>query len=203
MKNLLAVLALTFVCFSVSAQIRVAPKVGLNLANRSFEVDGLKGRENAIVSFHAGVIAEYYLTDFLSLEPGVLFSQKGHREEVYDGGNYYEDKYQINYLEIPLNLKFNFGNFYINAGPYYALAVSGKRKINGGKADLFIGNGANDDVQKSDLGMNLGVGVNISRTQIGVNYGFGLKNINPEGNTSGDKSKNSVFNVSLAIFIND
>lgn len=69
------------------------------------------------------------------------------------------------YLEVPIDALYNINGFYIGAGPYAAVALSGKYKseltitstgqTESEDRDVKIGGNNEDDFKRSDLGINL------------------------------------------------
>jgi opacity protein-like surface antigen len=211
MKKYFLTIALVAMAVSVSAQIKLDGIVGLNLANQT-ESNGSKSISgDSKIGLKLGVIGDYSLNDYFSLQAGLVFSQKGVKEsesDTYSGQTYeYESKTTLNYLQIPINAA---GRYKINddilvfglAGPYLAFALSGKAKYtesSGGQSrseSESIKFGSSDDKMNGfDYGLTLGAGVEYKLFSLRLEYDLGLGNLY---NGSGDESlKNRNFGISV------
>lgn len=154
MKKLFLMAVMTLFVIGVSAQSpRWGVKAGLNMANLGGDIS-----PDARIGFHAGVTAEFGLTEMISLQPEALVSLKG-----CDGVDPY-------YLEVPINVKFNFplnaDKVYLAVGPYVAYGISGSN-------NYF-------DANKSlDYGIGIGAGYDWGEKWVfSLGYQMGLANIN-------------------------
>src|SRR5690242_10651190 len=133
----------------------IIPKVGLSLATTTasgVQEDGVTNTVGAQPGFTLG--AGYNISigtlgkSIFSLQPELTFVQKGFsaesKGEFYDGEAIYEfsadQNFKINYLEIPVLAKLEFGSdkarFFAYAGPSLGLALGGKMK-----AEVTYGDG--------------------------------------------------------------
>lgn len=222
MKNLtkiFLVVMLVLISSQLSAQIKFGLKAGLNGNNisKNLEPDG----DNEIYtskmyySYHFGASVEIGFSDALSLQSGLMYTTKGWavdldevlKEDIADGlsiDGYY--RFMFNYLEVPFNMAYKFGNIQVYAGPYVSLMLNGKMKYDvtmeedGESFDesdeikyvpVFgeVKDGDIDDedmaVYGLDYGLNAGVGYRIGQILITAGYSFSLGNIVPayEGDT--------------------
>jgi hypothetical protein len=96
---------------------------------------------------------EYKLSGRMSIQPELAFSQKGFE---YVGGI---GKTQLNYVELPLLLKFAFGQQDVKLnllfGPSLGYAVSGANTFLGEKVKIDF---ADEDIKRFDIGMQAGLG---------------------------------------------
>lgn len=119
------------------------------------------------------------------LRTGADFISKGYEINGFD-----DSRTTLNYIQIPveadytisLNERFALIPF---AGLYYAVGVSGKRKVNGKKTDIFSNEGG---FSRHDAGLSCGVDATFHRFVIGVNYHIGLVNIDKTDTMYGDNS---------------
>lgn len=142
-------------------------KAGVNIANEKYS-GAYATDTKAIVLFHGGVFVTWMFTEKLGLQPEVLFSMQGSKEDGYD--------YKIitNYVNIPVLLRYNITDmFSVHAGPQFGVLLSANEDYGNGKqsvkeyykgSDIGIAFGAEAD----DLPLNLGVG---------VRYILGLSNV--------------------------
>jgi len=130
--------------------------------------------------------------DRFSLQPEVLFHQKGYTSKYEDSEE--SDSYTttLNYLEVPVMARLNFGKFYAAAGTYVGFGIGGKYKgsnsylgytahhegkVNFGKEpDNYAG--SDTYIKTPDFGVQIGAGVKVSVFTIDLRYGLGLTDIN-------------------------
>lgn len=213
MKNIVKISAAFLLVFGLSttsnAQVsdtspQFGVKGGVNFSNiYNEEVDD----NNVLTSFNAGVFAEFPVSEFISIQPELLYSRKG-AELVYDNIVSGTAKFKLNYIEAPVLLKFNLGeNFNIHAGPYFAYLIDAKvtNESDSGNFD-FEENYDNDDFNKFDVGLAAGVGVNFEGFGVGVRYNYGLSTVGKERSVAGQtytlpdgKNSNLSLYVTLAL----
>jgi len=214
MKNFtktLIIIFVTLISYGTSAQT-FGVKGGLNLANiLAKDEDGTVSEGySAKLGLHLGVFAELPVTDMLVFEPGLFFSDKGFKidEELF--GYNLKVKANLNYVDIPLNLKAYFDvadniKVYGALGPYLGVGISGKYKSTvsvGGtdetdEEDVEWGNDEDEDeLKRFDFGLTFGTGVEFNGILVGLSYDVGLANISTyqEFDT---KIKNRVFKLSV------
>ncbi|TAH01858.1 MAG: PorT family protein [Sphingobacteriales bacterium] len=229
MKKIYTLLALALVSGSVMAQsndgVKFGVRAGVNLASFALsgsEYDSPEGKlekdnQKSTTSFSFGGYVEIPVSEKFSVQPGLNLSGKGgkveYSENVLGGNLTITGKASTMYIELPVNAVFNFGGFYVGAGPYVGYAIAGRTKSEtkfngvivpegsqperdikfGSKKDTEMVKG--DDYKPLDFGLNGLVGYKLeSGLNFGVNYGFGLANLDPEGN-SNSKASNRVFSV--------
>jgi hypothetical protein len=180
-------------------------KGGFNMSNLIDRGDDVNDN-NVLYGFNAGVYATLPISDFVAIQPEVLFTTKG-AELEYDGafgsGN---SKFKLNYIEVPLLVRVNITkNFNIHAGGYASYLVSSK--VTGDGTFEFDEEIDTDDLNKFDAGIAAGVGVDFSPVSIGVRYNYGLTTIGKERTTLGTTYtfpdvRNSNLTVYLAYKLN-
>lgn len=223
MKRLVLYLAAgAFTIGAAKAQrIQIGPEIGINFSNIRFDYENAESDDfKSIPGLKIGGVVDIGFNRMVSFQPGLYYSMKGAREKYSysaGGGNriLVDNKWRINYLEIPMNLQFKFGRpgrarFFAGAGPYIGFAIGGSlseyrsiRNNNGTvvvvrdeKYPLEIGNRADsDDVKGTDAGLNINLGV-IGRRGLFLrgNFGLGLANIVPGGDYY-DNAKNIGFSL--------
>ncbi|MTK53940.1 porin family protein [Paludibacter sp.] len=178
---------------AINAQVRIGPKVGMNISNMTLSSSGINMSMSTLVGFQVGVVAEIPVaTDFV-IQPGLLYSSKGTKIDMA-GVNSNE---RLDYLELPVNAMYKIelagpAKLILFAGPYLGYGVGGKDSMTGEKIKFT---GANKDFKALDLGLNFGPGVEIGSLQVTLQYGFSLTNISPESSVT---AKNKVFSIALA-----
>ncbi len=164
---------------------------------------------NVLTSFNAGLYATFPLTDFIAIQPEVLYSRKG-AEMVYD--NAFASgaaKFKLNYIEVPLLLKVNVAkNFSVHAGPYFAYLIDAQISNESDSGDYdFEDNFDNEDFNKFDAGLAVGVGLDLDKVGVGLRYNYGLSTVGKERTVVGQTytvpdAKNSNLSLYLTVQLN-
>ena len=224
--NKIMLCALIFSLFTLVAHAQKSSAIlkgGVNLANVSVSNDGGVDDAKNLTSFHVGIIADLELTSFLAIQPGLLFTGKGTKMQSgdEDDANFYRATTNPYYVEIPVNLVLKTPTgptrFFVGAGPYVAIGVAGKNKVEGS----VLGNSfsseekiewSNDDpttvdfeegagfgiLKTFDYGLNGTIGIEASKLVLSANYGLGLAKIQSgSGSGDDDKNKHRVLSFSL------
>lgn len=194
--------------------------------------NSLKGNYSHLSGSHAGLIFGYRLDKTVSLQTGFQFQQKGysfsdssfvnHRYSVYHNvaGRKVDSQVTLDYLTIPLNLSFSFGNkfaFYFDFGMYADLLLNARctgtvtNEYFGGSSYRHERQTLNDAVEgyykSADFGVSTGLGFLFPVTEkikfdMGLHYARGLKNIleKPDFVNNDDFTGDLSFkNASLAV----
>ncbi len=216
-RNLIAIAAVSFGSLvsgsavaqeqQTTAESGLSPKfgikAGLNLAN--LYVDEVKD-ENFKAGFNAGVYAKLPVTRGFSIQPELLYSNKG-AKLTYDlpnilGGDG-EYRFNLHYVELPVMAVINVvKNFNIHAGPYVSyLAGANITRLDDDNNVNDISDLKADNFNRIDYGLAGGLGFDFQNLTVGARYNYGLREIGESG-FSGEvtrNSKNSVINVYLGI----
>lgn len=183
MKKLILSLGLLMsVATAASAQeIRFGVKAGANYSSvTADETDGIESK----IGLQAGLLANFALSDLISIQPEVLYSQKGLQSEADS-----DDKLKLNYIDVPLLVKVNAGGLFFEGGPQVGFLAGAK--ITDGNEDRDI----KDLYNTVDFGYVAGLGYQLeSGPMIGLRYNGGISNIN-EGDANPNKIRNSVFQL--------
>lgn len=173
-----------------------------NLYNSGDDVDD----NNILYGFNAGVYATLPISDFIAIQPEVLFTTKGAELEYNNALVSGNAKFKLNYIEVPLLVRVNITkNFNVHAGGYASYLVSSKVKGNG---DFdFDQDIDTNDLNKFDAGLSAGVGVDFSPLSIGVRYNYGLTTVGKERTVAGTTytfpdAKNSNLSIYLSYKLN-
>lgn len=169
-------------------------KGGVNLSN--LYVDDIDD-ENVKVGYHVGIYHDAPITDFLSIQPVLLFTSKG-AELYYDGflGGSGKYRYNLNYLEVPVLVKLKLAGFNVHGGPYAAFLVGANiTDVDDDGNIQSVESLDRDDFNQLDFGFSLGTGFDFTGGTIGARYDFGLSEIENSdfaGQATGN-AKNSAF----------
>lgn len=166
-----------------------------------------------------GAVVNIGLSDRFSIQPELLYSQKGHKVRSYfiedDDLEDMRAKLRMNYLEVPVLAKLSFGNkklqFFLTAGPSVGYWVSGRSEwayagLEENKAYVFrkdYKHGLKEN--RLDVGANVGFGVayplGTGKLNLDVRYGLGLSDISKYEDDRPDhitKDGHRTFGVSVA-----
>lgn len=180
MKTQIITIVLFFTTvFLVSAQDRAAKqsnsgiKGGYNLSAVSFDGEGETGQRH---SFHIGLYSESFLSDAISLQPELLYSQQGY--EIRNSNSKFTQK--LNYINLPIMLKaYPSTNFFLEAGPQIGLAISHKEEFDG----TFFDSSQEFNPNSFDWGINFGGGFKTKTgVSLGARYHLGLGDIYEDDN---------------------
>lgn len=174
MKKITLIAFLLFTTQLLCAQsVKFGIKAGLN---RSF-IDGgpLPTGVEGIprYGFHVGVFKIYELNKW-SIMPSLLYSVKGYKVSVTPpatppGVNSITGTRTFNYLELPVNLLYNFkinsGKIFVGAGPYlaYMLAANGHNTMTAGGTQTYTETKFNNgEYKRFDVGANFVTGITLN-----------------------------------------
>lgn len=162
--------------------------------------------ENILYGFNAGVYATLPVSDFIAIQPEILFTTKGAELEYNNAFASGATKFKLNYIEVPLLVRVNVTkNFNIHAGGYASYLVSSK--VSGDGDFNFDEDIDTDDLNKFDAGLSAGVGVDFNPISIGLRYNYGLTTIGKERTVAGTTytvpdAKNSNLTLYLSYKLN-
>jgi len=225
-KRLSCFLVISFICFHSMAQSgSVWLKGGVNFANVSYNSSGEVDDANMLTSFHVGIMGDISIAKILGIQTGLLFTGKGSKIQSGTPSDltYYKATTNPMYIELPVNLVFRLPlevaqtNFFVGAGPYIAMGVAGKRKIEGKYGGLSYSSKeniqfSNDDpttfnndegaglgvMRRFDYGLNATAGFELRNVLLSVNYGYGLAKLQSGSNSSADNNnKHRVLGLSI------
>ncbi|KAA6311838.1 hypothetical protein EZS27_037115 [termite gut metagenome] len=185
LKTLFAGCFCFFTVFVSNAQteVKFGVKAGFNTSKISGTKDlfkglnGITGRSSYVVSkyvprFHNGVVSQIGFSEHFFLQPELLYSFQGYREEgVIDMGTYrssVDQDYDFHYLQLPIyaGYKVNTSQYIsilFGAGPYFAYAFSG--------SDNTFGDGS---LKRFDFGLTAMGGIQYKKLQFTIGYDLGL-----------------------------
>ena len=129
----------------------------------------------------------------LYFETGLYYTEKGGKNSSY--------RCNLDYLEVPLVLKYSFSpsyNFAIQpyAGGYLACGVGGKVKDRYDSTTSYSAFGDRGDFQRFDGGLKIGCGISYDVLYAELSYEYGLSNIR---NNSYDDVHNSALMLNVGL----
>ncbi|MBB4803087.1 hypothetical protein HNP37_003162 [Flavobacterium nitrogenifigens] len=173
-----------------------------NLVNSGDDPDD----NNILYGFNAGVYATLPISDFVAIQPEILFTTKGAELEYNNAFATGDAKFRLNYIEVPLLVRVNVTkNFNIHAGGYASYLVSSK--VTGSGDFDFNQDIDTDDLAKFDAGVSAGLGVDFNPISIGLRYNYGLTTVGKERTVAGTTytfpdAKNSNLTLYLSYKLN-
>ncbi len=194
-----AAAALSLMAGAAQAQTSFGLEAGLNLTSLGGKVVSESTNSGIMAGARVGGVADIMLTDAIYFRPGIQFSLMGGKN-----GDFHDLSFNINYLQIPLNVLYKLGEegsnrFYFGLTPYVGVALGGKVKSGSSSEDLKIGDKeGEDDIKRLDFGLGAKVGYEFSMG-FGVDASFnqGLSNV---FTTSGFDLKNRNISIGLNYF---
>jgi hypothetical protein len=170
-------------------------KGGPVLAKITDEDDDL-GADEARKGLSGGAFFNVPVTPMISIQPEVLYTQKGAAGSEDD----IDFKLEANYVEIPILGVVHFqtpgsARPFVAAGPYFAFK---RGDIKFTSDDIEIPDDENidqDDVESKDIGFAIGGGVEYHRLGFEVRYSIGMTDLDK---TDFGEVKNQVFSVMVS-----
>jgi len=200
--------ALSTAAFIPLTQAQIGIKAGVNMASiaqNETEGDFSDYEKKSVIGFQGGLTFDLGISDIFTIQPEVLFIQKGGKSTYkLDDNNKIENRYYFNYVDVPVLAKLKFygddggSGFYFLAGPYVGLALGGKVKStttllgveNEAENDFSFDNDSEQErAKRLDYGVSFGGGIKINRLILDLRYNLGLNNVsdNDADNTNDDK----------------
>jgi hypothetical protein len=179
MKNHFKITLVIFVMFlftgTLSAQLKFGAKAGLNISTQKVSVLGFSLVSKAKVGPYVGIFAEYELNDEFILQPELAYSSLGSSFD-FDGES---SSTNLNYIVLPVILKYRISNLSIGVGPQLGLLLSANSKYDG------IIEEATDEFKSTDFSALLNADYEVNENiVIGLRYQIGLSNISPTTSNS-------------------
>lgn len=194
--RVLLVLLVAALVLTTEAQAQLRPEVGLRAGGVFAQLRG----ENDVFGdkatdqkpgLTAGLYAEVPVASGLSIQPELLYVQKGGKtEEAISGSGDFESRFTLHYLELPVLLKYtmplqNRWRPSLSVGPYAAYGIGRDASFELGGDDVDGAMDADDLFADWDYGLSFGadVGYRLAKRSatIGVRYDFGLADVFKDG----------------------
>jgi len=198
--------AMTLVLVSLLASpafsgVKIGVKGGFSLADLTFKPELTDSPLTSKTGAVGGISLNVNIASFLSLQPEVLYVQKGTKGtvEIEEGVNA-NLKLEADYVEIPVLLNFSLakeGSSFVPsvfAGPYVGLNTRARIKLTSGSESYS--EDFKDSVKDTDFGLAFGVGLGMKvgsgKIVLDVRYDLGLTNI-AEGMAEGESVKSKTW----------
>lgn len=190
--------------FTAQAQSFIIPKGGVVFSNYKSTGSGIEGRTGFVGGL--GLSIPVTSDNFFAIQPEILYIQKGAKFNTNLSTTRVGDTY-INYLELPVLAKINFGGesfrLYVNGGPSVSYALFGKTN----NTDIEFGDGADVSFNnRIDLGLQFGGGIGFKAGPgdilLDARYGLGLSNLLDQPVAGGDSElQNRVYTFTIGYAI--
>ncbi|GAB2463232.1 hypothetical protein GCM10011375_15310 [Hymenobacter qilianensis] len=184
--------------FSQAQGVKLGIRAGVNLANNAG--NGVENFEKAqdvefksLIAPHGGITLNAPLSSdgFFSLQPELLYSQKGYRVDE-DNIKYTS---RTHYVDLPVLARINADGLIFEAGPQFGYLVGKKDKQEVARVTSEYDN--IDDYNRFDIGYVAGVGYQFSSgPSVTVRYNGGLSSILKDVPDE-RKTRNTVIQFSL------
>jgi len=209
-----------FLGFGAMAQFTYGPKLGLNLANQSGDVEDNK----MLIGFNIGAVGNYSIAEMFSVQAEILYDKKGAKYEWEDlDGNTQSAPISLGYINIPIMGVASFGDdikFFGELGPTIGILTSAKYDGES-EFEMMVYDPQNpfappttekvkykDWYKSTDMGLVIGAGVGIPVSnmvcKVDLRYNFSLGTIHePEegSNEEAQKINNSVISVNATLML--
>jgi hypothetical protein len=197
-KNLIVLLL--FFCSTGFSQILIGAKGGISIPNLKGNNEQSKGYTSRLDGY-GGIIVNFQLTPYLSLQPEVNFSPQGGQRKgmqpvpsdavsgiILPSGTKLYARFNttsiLNYIEVPVLAKLILGDklgYYLCAGPHIAFLVEAKTKTSGTSSLYFdeggtIPVGSNGNILPPvSFNSNTDIKENIKTVNAGLQGGLGVQ----------------------------
>jgi opacity protein-like surface antigen len=193
--------------------VRFGVKAGANLSNLAGDLTN-QSQYNNRFGFHGGVMVNFGLGDILSIQPEVLYSQKGFKyadQQVTFLGNTYRNTGNVryDYLDVPVLVRVRAAGLFFEVGPQYSylLNVSNNRtqSVNGNVTNSSSTSPSTlDNVRRNELGYVGGLGFQASQGfMIGVRYNGAFTDFAKDGYSNNEfrNARNSTFQAYVGVLL--
>lgn len=202
-----------------AASAQVAIKAGVNIASVSEHAtyeDYDEFENSSVVGFQGGLAFDLPVTPMFSIQPEVLYIQKGGKVKAEALGSTYEARVYYNFIEVPVLLKLKFfddeegegSGVYVVGGPFAGYAIDGKvaRTVSllGGepstRTDKFTFDDQ-DNAKRLDWGVSFGAGFKAGHFLFDARYNLGINNLvdNDANNDNDNKPYRRTRGVGLTL----
>lgn len=173
--------------------LNIQPKIGLNIA--TMPAGDAKSRK----AFAAGVEAEYFVHQNLSLSVGAIYSQQGFRDSKEIGitdmaAPDADCNFILDYINIPIMANLYASNgLAVKAGIQPGFLIRSKFKLTADGTTI----NADNFTRNFDLAIPLGVSYEFNNLQFDIRYNIGITNATHDIYTESGNAKNRVVQISL------
>jgi len=173
-------------------------KVGLNRSN-VYDSKTQDFSDNPKIGFAGGAFLSFVLSESISIQPELLYSQKGFKGTGITLGQSYSFKRTTNFIDVPIFLAIKpVPLVTILVGPQFSYLLSQKDEFD---ATIFSSSQEqqfkNTDLRKNLLCFVGGLDFNLTSTVISTRVGWDVQRNNGDGTTSVPNYKNAWLQLTL------
>jgi hypothetical protein len=186
-KTILSLALLAGAAGAANAQtgIKVGLKGGFNGA--TFSGADSKGSEYK-AGFAAGALINFGVSDNFSIQPELLYSQKGASVDNYQGTNNLTLKSTLGYLDVPIMFRYNIGEdgkgFFVELGPQGSFVLH-NRDFFQSSGNKQTENTSTNDLNKVVIGYAGGIGYQLtSGLSLGLRYTGDFSKVYKDGQST-------------------
>ena len=195
LKNIfttLLLLAFTVVIHS-SLQAQLGVRIGGHLAKQEVKSNDLNFSYKSRVGFDLGIFYAFQAAEGVAFQPELHLIQKGYNiNDIVLGEDFLAT---FNYLEVPLTVKFTFGeemNLFIQGGPTIGYLLNGNLRQNDIREDIDM-----NEFNNLEIGGLISAGVTLGNFLLDARYLLGLTDTVKD--VAGGNIYNRGFGVGLSI----
>ena len=180
---------------------------GFNTGTYKYQVNSTTYGRSSLVGFNAGLFYRASLDRHVIMEPSLLFTRKGARNNNTPFPVDYT-KSRLDYVQLNVPVMYRgwvsrHADFTIGGGPYAAVLAyadvrtqfrTGDQNLD----DYSIGTNGADDFKPLDAGLRFGAGFRYDRVNVSIAYDLGLADIAPQTNT---EIRNRTFGINLGFML--
>lgn len=203
MKTKLIIFFIFFASLQVSGQ-HFGLKAGATFATlRGDDAENFEHR----VGYTFGGMYQHHFTQKVGIQTELLYTSKGAINEYRTDGNTVEDKYRLNYLDLPVMLHLTTGRVFVDLGPQISFMAKARRitdvEPDGGNSTTTVKTNITDNPYALDYSLVAGIGYRaVNNIGIEARYGYGLKKLDDEGNAVGlDRYNSTIYLMVSYLFI--
>lgn len=169
-------------------------KVGGSLTN--FVGSDVSSSISSKIGFHGGFLANISLGDRLSVQPELLYSMKGAKDEVAG----IKATQTLHYIELPILLKAKFNQFFVEAGPQAGVLFDANVKVEGGSSNTTDSN--KDQFNEVLFGYAAGFGYQLeSGLMLGLRYNGDFNNVTRGVTANNVKTQANARNSAFQVYV--
>ncbi len=201
MKKLLVIVAVLAIATTSFGQTTFGVKAGLNIANMKYSGSGLDISPDSKVGPAIGLFAKFNVSESFAVQPELLYSAKGSKIEISEGGASASSTIKLNYISLPIMAKYYVSpGFNLQAGPQIDFLLSAKEdwEMSMGTDSESGSDDIKEDVNGIDFGLGFGLGYDLEMgLGFDARYVLGLSELakDPE---DGVKTKSTGFQITVS-----
>jgi hypothetical protein len=187
-------------CGAAAQQIGGGVKGGLSLGDVpkfTDELDSTVATTSQRIGYAVGGFLAIRFGSGFSIQPEMLYTQKGVKINVSEGAELGDVRYKADYVDVPILARYTFGKggrVYVFGGPSLDFKVSAK--VSAGILDKTEEEDISDDIENFEFALVFGGGIELGPLLLEARWSEGLTNVakSVDGAPSGDvKTRTYLF----------